>query len=180
MQVEPGPGHVFVWVYLGGNDVGQCRLPDDALALACMDREIEEILVEWQPIFAHFSDASLFPDGATFLLNTQYNLSDECIEPGPLPIGITPARSEKLKEYNRRVFIEPAIARADTIAIDQYPDWLGRGANANDARCPHCYNGDNSSWLIFDGVHPSATGNRHIADKWKVAIDAIYAQCSAP
>ena len=78
------------------------------------------------------------------------------------------------------MFVDRAIERADTVAIDQYPDWLGHGDNADNARCPHCYRDDNPHWLIGDGVHPSATGQRHIADKWKVAIDAIYEQCPAP
>jgi hypothetical protein len=179
-QVAPGPGHIFVWAYLGGNDVGGCRFFPEPQALDCLEREINEIRVEWEPILAYFSDPALFPDGATFMLNTQYSLTDECESPGGTGTGTTPARALKLQEYNQRVFIDRAIERSDTVAIDQYPDWLGHGANADNARCPHCYRGDNSHWLFGDGVHPSATGQRHIADKWKVAIDAIYAQCPPP
>jgi lysophospholipase L1-like esterase len=177
--VAPGPGHLFVWVYLGGNDIAPCRVESDEETIACVEREIEELLVEWEPILAYFSDPALFPDGATFLLNTQYALLDECENPGGYASGMSPAIAQVLQAYNQRMFIDRALERADTVAIDQYPDWLGRGGNADNARCPHCYRGDNSSWLS-DGVHPSATGQHHIADKWKVAIDAIYAACPAP
>jgi lysophospholipase L1-like esterase len=178
-QVAPGPGHIFVWVYLGGNDIGRCRQPDEAASLACADQVIVALRAQWEPILAYFSDPARFPDGATFLINTQYGLSDECENPGA-GVGITPARSAKLREYNQRVFIDRALERADTVAIDQYPDWLGHGAFANNARCPHCYRDDNSPWLFVDGVHPNATGQQHIADKWKVAIDRIYQGCAQP
>lgn len=176
-QVTPGPGHVFVWVYMGGNDIGPCSSSDDAALTACADRVIAQLHAEWEPILAYFSDAALFPDGATFLLNTQYPLGDECAAPGATGRPMSEVAALKLLEYNQRLFIDRALERADTIAVDQYPDWLGHGINADNARCPHCYRDDNTTWLS-DRLHPSATGQRHIAEKWYVAIDATFASCA--
>jgi lysophospholipase L1-like esterase len=175
--VAPGPGHVFVWVYLGGNDLLSCRQFQGDEAAACLVRETEEIRAEWEPILGYFSDPALFPDGATFLLNTQYGPSDECENPGAGGLGTTQAIIAALKAYNQRVFVDRAVERADAIAVDQYPDWLGHGAFANNARCPHCYRDDNTPWLFPDGIHPNATGHRHIAEKWQVALDQIFEGC---
>ena len=83
-----------------------------------------------------------------------------------------------IKEYNQRVFVDLALARPDAVAVDQYPDWNGHGNNANNARCPHCYRDDNSRWLFPDGIHPNVIGHQHIAAKWKVAIDEMFAGCA--
>jgi lysophospholipase L1-like esterase len=175
--VTPGPGHVLVWVYLGGNDIAPCVLPDMQQAMTCVDNVIASLTSEWKPIVDYFSDPARFPDGVTFMLNTQYGLKDECQNPGAAFLGTTPELDQKLQEYNQRLFIDPALARLDTVAVDQYPDWLGHGAFADNARCPHCYRDDNTRWLFFDGVHPNATGQRHIASKWEIAIDRIYGAC---
>ncbi|HMI93910.1 MAG TPA: GDSL-type esterase/lipase family protein [Polyangiales bacterium] len=176
--VAPGPGHIFVWVYLGGNDLLGCGGTEgNDATVACMYREIDEIRAEWEPILAYFSDPALFPDGATFLLNTQYQISDECENPGGMSLGTTQARSAAVQAYNQRVFIDRAVERADAIAVDQYPDWLGHGIFADNARCPHCYREDNVSWLYPSDVHPNPTGHRHIAAKWKLAIDQMLQDC---
>ena len=174
-RVEPGPGHILIWAYWGGNDIGMCAQTNPIETLACADGVIAELTNTWQDIFTYFSDLARFPDGATFMLNTQYGLYDECVTPES-PLG-GPQRDAKLKEYNQKVFIQPALTRNDTVTVDQYPDWRGHERQADQARCPHCYRGDNSTWLASDGTHPNSLGQQHIADKWTAAIEAIYSQC---
>jgi hypothetical protein len=154
--VAGGPGHVFVWIYAIGNDLlaGNIDYPE-------WSRDFDEV-------FAWFSDTTRFPDGATFLMNTQYSPYDECNAP---PLEHT------LREANQRVFLDGYASRSDTVVVDQYTSFLGHGEHANDAACPHC-GADNSSWLSLDGIHPSALGYAHIAENWDLAIDAMLgARC---
>ena len=175
-MVPTGPGHLLLWVYLGGNDIIRCgQFLDAASVVTCVDGVISDLASEWMKIFEFFTDKARFPDGVTFLLNTQYALRDECDVPGDPPGGAT--RDAKLKQYNQALYVKFAEMRDDTIAIDQYSDWLGHGKHADDQRCPHCNRDDNTRWLANDNVHPNSAGQRHIADKWKVAIDAIYGRC---
>jgi lysophospholipase L1-like esterase len=156
-KVSGGSGHVFVWIYAIGND------------LATGSADFEGWRAGYNDVFAYFNDTSLFPDGATFLLNAQYGLNDECNPDGSA--WSTPEITAFLLEVNRRVFIEVAEARADAVAVDQYPDFLGHGNNANISGCPHCGE-DNTAW-ISDGVHPNALGHAHIAEKWFVALEGM-------
>src|SRR4030095_9900802 len=112
-------------------------------------------------------------DGATFLLNTQYSPYDECGDPPGPKTGVPLADEIWLQEVNRRLFLDVAEQRNDTVAVDHYPDWPPRGDNANILGCPHC-GADNTSWM-YDRNHPNAIGHRHIADKWKVVLERMYA-----
>ncbi|MBM4362641.1 MAG: SGNH/GDSL hydrolase family protein [Deltaproteobacteria bacterium] len=161
-EVAGGPGHVLVWIHSIGNDL-ILRLVDDAAWDAAFAK-----------VFGHFTDPARFPDGATFLLNTQYSPFDQCPD-APGGRGSISAEADLLlQDINRRVFIERAEARADTVTIDQYPDWLGHGRFADIRGCPHC-GSDNTSWMSNDGTHPGPLGYAHMAEKWKVALDRMYA-----
>lgn len=174
-RVTPGPGHLWIWIYLGGNDLLACTGLAPTQILDCVDAAIASAHDQWQELFAYFSDSDHFPDGATFLLNTQYSLQDQCRMPAPSIGGA--ALDAKLMQYNDTLFILPAIERPDTITIDQLPDWLGHARNANKSGCPYCSRDDNERWLQGDGIHPNALGHRHIAHKWQVTIDAMYESC---
>lgn len=80
-----------------------------------------------------------------------------------------------LRQVNQAVFIDVAIARPDAVAVDQLPDFLGHGHNANVTGCPHGGE-DNSQWI--ETSHPNALGQAHIAEKWKVALSSMLGpQC---
>jgi hypothetical protein len=161
--VQGGRGHVFVWIYAIGND----------LALRLIDYPGWEATLK--ETMAYFTDVERFPDGATFLLNTQFSPYDQCVDPINGNPSIAMEEEETLQEVNRRIFLEVAEARSDTVAIDHYPGWLGHGLNANLRGCPHC-GADNTQWE--DGVHPNATGNAQIAAKWSVAVERMLGrQC---
>jgi hypothetical protein len=73
-------------------------------------------------------------------------------------------------------FLDVAEARADTVAIDHYPDFLGHGMNANIKGCPYC-GPDNTAWV--DGTyHPAEAGVEHVSDKWEVAFAQMLGSCA--
>jgi hypothetical protein len=158
-SVEPGPGHVAVWIF---------SFPANPETF-----DYPLWLGQLQTVFDYFGDAAEFPDGASFLLNAQYSPSDQC-SARILGIGpaLTPEQEQGLQDINRRLFIEPAVERADTVTIDHYQDWLGHAGNANVYGCPHC-SFDNTLWQA-DQVHPNEIGRAKIADKWKIAVDQMY------
>jgi hypothetical protein len=163
-EVAPGPGHVYVWIFSVGND-----LLDGLL----FGGDLAPYQAALNMAFDYFSSKDRFPDGATFLLNGQYALYDQCDVPGSVQ-GYTPAFADRLREVNQALLFDPATARSDTIAIDQYTDWLGHGNNANVYGCPYC-GSDNSSWMV-DGFHPNSAGHAHILSKWLIAFRGMLEQ----
>jgi hypothetical protein len=77
-RAAPGPGHVFVWIWSIANDMLTGIVTDPNADLGPLRASFEEV-------FGYFGDTSLFPDGATFLLNTQYWPFDLCDGPGSNP-----------------------------------------------------------------------------------------------
>lgn len=173
--VEKGPGHLLVWVFMGGNDLLGCGFPEMEDARSCVDGLLTSLPEHWRRTFAYFSDPQLFPDGVTFMLNTQYSTWDQCHHPR----NRSAFAEEQIRRVNERVLLQPALERNDVVALDQYPDWLGHGLNANDPTCPHCYKGDNTSWMAGDSdtTHPSGIGQQHIAEKAKLALDRMFVDC---
>jgi hypothetical protein len=167
-RAAPGAGHVFVWIWAIGNDMASGLVANPDADLAPLHASFDEV-------FDYFADRALFPDGATFLLNTQYWPFDECNAPGARP-DPGPALLERFLALNQTFFLDVATARPDAIAIDHYPDFLGHADNANVRGCPHC-GVDNTAWTFSS--HPTQAGSAHIADKWFVAFDAMLgAQCA--
>ena len=125
-------------------------------------------------VLDYFTDASRFPDGATFLVNTQYSPSDQCPDPPPTFAAdpLTLDEEQLLREVNQTLYVDLGVARPDVVTIDQYPDWLGHGSNANFRGCPYCST-DNKPWQ-YDPVHPNQDGYRHIFEKWEIAVDRMY------
>lgn len=158
-QVAGGPGHVAVWIWIIGND------------LLAGNYDIPGWKALWAQVFDYFTDTSRFPGGVTFMLNGQYSVYDECGTSSESQLEAT------LREVNRQLFLDVAVARPDAIAIDHYPDWLGHTGYADTQGCPHC-GLDNSVWTGA-GPHPSAVGYTHITDKWSIAFESLYGgKCS--
>ncbi len=80
-------------------------------------------------------------------------------------------RRDLIVSVNKTLILDVAQTRPDAVAIDQLPDFLGHGNNANTSGCPYC-GADNTQW-ISDSLHPNMAGNIHIAEKWYKAIDAM-------
>jgi hypothetical protein len=168
-RAAPGPGHVFVWIWSIANDMLTGIVTDPNADLGPLRASFEEV-------FGYFGDTSLFPDGATFLLNTQYWPFDLCDVPGSSP-DPGPILRERFLQINRTMFLDVAEARPDAVAIDHYPDFLGHADNANVRGCPYC-GADNTPWTF--ARHPSEAGSAHIADKWAVVFERMLGSSCRP
>lgn len=159
-QVESGPGHVAVWLF---------AFPSDPTSLA-----LDTWKTRMNTLMDYFADPGRFPDGATFMVNTQFNPSDECFLVGPAYASdpISPEEQKALQTINRELFIELGTSRKDTVTIDEYPDFLGHASHADMRGCPYCST-DNTSW-VADSVHPNDAGYDHIFQKWKIVVDEMY------
>jgi hypothetical protein len=158
--VKGGNGHLAVWIF---------AFPSDPTSL-----QVDLWKKQLGDVFDYFTDTSRFPDGATFLLNTQYSPSDRCSLGGPVFASdpLTPEEELALQTINQALFVDRGVAGADAVTVDQYPDWLGHGSHANMKGCPYCST-DNTPWQ-WDAVHPNQAGYDHIFAKWRIAVDEMY------
>ncbi len=168
------PGHALVVIWVGGNDISGLLLSSDADAEATYRDQLAPSLdMLWAQMFAWVDDPANFPDGATLIVNTQFNPFDDCTAD---PYGfMSPLKTSLLAEYNAR--IEERVAeREDTYIADQYPAFLGHGHHFGTAECPN-YDADNAYWMIggSDLVHPNTLGHVTIAGTLQGTIDQIYA-----
>ena len=175
LTVEPGPGALLVWVYVGGNDLASCGNVGPDAGLSCVNDLVTAAPSELQRLFDHFGDPDRFPDGVTYILNTQYSLFDSCQRPDQEE-GFVDDAEAAIRLYNEEVLIAAALERDDTTALDHFPDFLGHAQNANRGGCPHCYADENETWLE-DGIHPNGSGQREIFEKTREAVDQIFAPC---
>jgi lysophospholipase L1-like esterase len=172
--VDPGPGHVLVWIFMGGNDLVSCATADTEQTRTCIDQLLIDLPPRWRQLFDYFQDPERFPDGATFLMNTQYSPWDQCRD----RFNRIDFTEDVIQRYNLQVPTALAVERDDTVTVDQYPEWLGHANTANDRSCPHCYQGDNTRWMLEgDPFHPNATGQQQIAEQAKAALDQMYGDC---
>jgi len=173
-DIEVGiPGHVFVVIYVGGNDLQPYIFLSDQAALDGWNNTTgPEVAAAWEEILAFLGDDANFPDGVTLLINTQYNPFDDCTAP---PYFVSQVKIELLHAHN-----DALIARADSrpwaFVADQHPSYLGHGHYVNDSNCPH-YDSSYEGWMN-DLIHPNEAGHQHLADEMAaVAALEIYADC---
>ena len=166
------PGHALVVVLVGGNDLTPYYAMDDAEARAGWQQAMSSWSQTWDEIFARLADGSLFPDGATVVLNTQYDPFDDCTA-SPYQ-EMSPVKRELLADFNRAL-AERATASDSVFLVDQHAAFLGHGRHYATDCCPY-YEPDSDPWLL-DGVHPNPEGHRAMARQLIARIDALYAGC---
>ena len=166
--VMTGPGHALVIVYVGGNDLARYIYVLDNAATNGYNADMPGILANWAKVFAFFNDRTKFPDGATIVMNTQYNPFDDCTAP---PHRVSATKTMLLHKFNQEL---TRLARENgAILADQYMPFLGHGHHYNVAMCPH-YKMGNQSWMS-DLIHPNAAGHASLNKVWQTAIDGFYA-----
>jgi hypothetical protein len=173
-DIEVGiPGHVFVMIYVGGNDLAAYIFGTDQAAIdGWNDTTGPEVAAAWEEILAFLGDPANFPDGVTLLMNTQYNPFDDCTAP---PYFVTETKIELLHAHN-----DALVARAQSqpwgFIADQHPSFLGHGHYVDDAGCPY-YDESFDGWM-GDLIHPNVAGHRHLADVMiEVADTEIFGGC---
>lgn len=167
------PGHALVVIWVGGNDISGLLLSSDADAEDTYRNDLApELEMLWDQMLAWVDDPANFPDGATLIINTQFNPFDECTA---APYGfMSPTKTQLLSEYND-VLRERVAGRPDTYLSDQFPVFLGHGHHYATAECPH-YEADSPYWMIggTDLVHPNGLGHVSIAGTLNGAIDEVF------
>jgi lysophospholipase L1-like esterase len=167
------PGHVFVMIYIGGNDLAPYIFQSDQAALNGWNNTTgPAVAAAWEEILAFLGDPQRFPDGVTLLVNTQYNPFDDCTAP---PYFVSQTKIELLHAHNDAL-TDRAMSQPWGFVADQHPSYLGHGHYVNDASCPY-YDETFDGWM-GDLIHPNALGHHHLADIMiEVAETEIYGAC---
>jgi lysophospholipase L1-like esterase len=165
--VHGGPGPTLVLIFVGGNDLRPYLIGTDTAAEAGFAMVVPKIQASWQKIFAFFADRSQFPDGATVLMNNQYDPFDDCTA---APYFISAKKHELLRSYN------DVLARLahdnGAILTEQYTSYLGHGHHYAVMACPHYQAG--AVPFMNDLIHPNAAGHDHLFLQWKPIVDGLY------
>ena len=164
--VPTGEGHVVVVIFVGGNDLyPYLYLPEDVAVAAWPGLE-EELTADWQEIFAFFKDTRNFPDGATIIINQQYNPFDDCY-------GTSQGKIDVLHAYN--TMLQDLAASHDSWAADPYTPFLGHGHNYKRRNCPYYEPG--ADYWMGDIIHPNELGHEQLAFVWEDLLDPLYGAC---
>lgn len=168
------PGHTLVVIWVGGNDISSLMLASDAEAEDTYRNDLEPMFEQlWTQMLAWVDDPANFPDGATLVLNTQFNPFDDC-SADPFSF-MTPLKTELLAEYND-VLRARVAERENTYLADQFPVFLGHGHHYGTARCPN-YTADSPYWMLggTDLIHPNGLGHVSMASTLNGAIADMFA-----
>jgi lysophospholipase L1-like esterase len=168
-----GPGAVLVMIYIGGNDLAPYIFQSDAAAMSAYNQIMPGIKGDWDGIFAFFEDTTKFPDGATIVMNKQYNPFDDCTAP---PYNLSALKNNLLVMFNA-VLTDFANQHFEhTIIVDQYTSYLGHGHHYNVSTCPHYM--ANATPYMKDLIHANADGNKHLSEQMNAAVDDLYTNCT--
>jgi lysophospholipase L1-like esterase len=168
--VTTGPGHVMVVFYAGGNDLAQFLTQSDANASAGFNAKLPELKRDWNTVVSFFTDANNFPDGATLIMNNQYNPFDDCTAP---PYNLGDVKTGILATFNAEM---AAFAEANDVTLtDQFTPFLGHGHHHQVDTCPH-YKAGSELWLA-DLIHPNALGHANLAHEWSETAKMLYESC---
>jgi lysophospholipase L1-like esterase len=167
------PGAVLVMIYIGGNDLSPYIFQSDAAAMTAYDQIMPGIAANWAGIFAFFEDKTKFPDGATIVMNNQYNPFDDCTAP---PYNLSPLKSGLLHMFNAVLQDFANQHFQNTVLVDQYTSYLGHGHHYNVMTCPHYM--ANATPYMKDLIHANADGNAHLSSRMNAVVDDLYGNCT--
>jgi len=170
-SVATGPGHALVLIYVGGNDMQRYLTQADAAAEAGLRGDLPGIAQDWQSVFAFFNDTANFPDGATIIMNNQYNPFDDCTAP---PYNLSATKSSLLGEFNAKL-ASLADEFDNVVLTDQHTPYLGHGHHYSVTSCPHYQAGLEP--FMNDLIHPNAAGHANLAVQWNLVADGLYRDC---
>jgi hypothetical protein len=168
--VKPGPGHLFVNLYIGGNDLAAHLYEDDATASNSWAKLKPQATTDYETILSYFDDKTKFPDGATILVNSQYNPFDECQAGIYSFVSVT--KQGFITQFNE-LLLEATSKHANSAVVDQYTTFLGHGHNYNQSKCPKYI--PNADYWMSDMIHPNDKGHADLLINMKNAVDSIYA-----
>lgn len=169
-------GHVLVNIHVGGNDLAAFILKSDQAAKDAFDSTMSQAEADWIKVFEFFEDKSKFPDGATFIVNTQFNPFDDCTEMHNL-FRLTDVKIDLMKQFNGRL-AALAKARDNAVVADNYAAFLGHGHHHDNDKCPH-YESGNDYWMVggADLTHINEKGYAGMTKVFEGVADTLYAGC---
>jgi hypothetical protein len=171
--VPAGAGRALVMIYIGGNDLSPFIFQSDQAAMDAYTMQIEPALVSvYAATFSTLADAAKFPDGATLLMNTQYNPFDDCTAP---PYNLSATKTGILHMFNDKVNAIGTQQGNAAIVVDQHTPFLGHGHHYNVTTCPYYQAGD-VAWMQ-DTIHANAAGNVDLANVADSGADRLYRDC---
>lgn len=169
-------GHVLVNIHVGGNDLAAFILKSDQAAQDAFDSTMSDAEADWQKMFEFFEDKSKFPDGATFIINTQFNPFDDCTELHGL-FRVSDVKIGLMKQFNARL-AALADARDNAVVADHVPVFLGHGHHYDNDKCPH-YEAGSEYWMVggTDLTHINEKGYAGMTKVFEGVADTLYAGC---
>lgn len=170
------PGHVLVNIHVGGNDLAKFILKSDKAAQDAFDGTMSQAVDDWNTVFEFFEDKSKFPDGATFIVNTQYNPFDDCTEFHTV-FQVSQTKIDLMKRFNQKLR-DLVNARSRGIVAEQYEKFLGHGHHHAKSQCPH-YKDGADYWLIggSDLTNINEKGYAAMGEEFQRVADQLYAGC---
>ena len=172
-QIPAAPGPALVTLFIGGNDLSPYIFGADMAAMTAWTQTVEPKLVSvYDAIFAALADTTKFPDGATLLMNSQYNPFDDCAA-GPYNVSL--GKSAVLKLFNDRVAAIAAAHGDAAILVDQHTPYLGHGHCYAQSSCSHYM--ANAAPFMADLIHANAAGNAALAVVANSGADRLYRDC---
>jgi lysophospholipase L1-like esterase len=168
-KVPGGSGHVFVNLFIGGNDLAAHLYESDAQAKKSWDAIKPKATADLEAILAAFDDATRFPDKATILINSQYNPFDECTA-GTYSF-VTTVKQTYILEYNK-VLASLLTTHKNAVLVDQYTTFLGHGHNYNQSKCPK-YVAGYDYWMA-DMIHPNEKGHVNLSKEMQATVTDMY------
>jgi hypothetical protein len=168
-------GHAIVNVHVGGNDLSPFLFVSDEEAEEAFVPLLEGVAGDWDAIWAFFQSAENFPEGATVIVNTQFNPFDDCDAGGAFGgASISDLKTGLLHQLNDAAASSTLWQPNGRIA-DQHPGFLGHGHNFAQPQCPHYVEG-HAYWMIGgpDFIHPAEEGHAGLLAVMRHAVDAAY------
>lgn len=169
-------GHVLVNIHVGGADLAAFILKSDKAAQDAFDKTMSQAEADWVETFEFFEDKSKFPDGVTFIVNTQFNPFDDCTELHNL-FRVSDVKIGLMKQFNGRLEAL-AKARDHAVVADHYSAFLGHGHHHDNDKCPH-YESGNDYWMVggTDLTHINEKGYAGMTKVFEGVADTLYAGC---
>jgi lysophospholipase L1-like esterase len=171
-QIPSGPGHALVVVYIGGNDLSPYIFMSDAAAMGAYDGIAQRTVDTWANLFNELADTQRFPDGATVLMNNQYNPFDDCTAS---PYNLSAVKINILHMYNAILQDIANEAFEKALIVDQFTPYLGHGHHYDVQTCPHYTPG--ATPFMKDLIHANPAGNEALAKVLSAGADVLYRDC---
>lgn len=170
--IPAGDGPALIVAYLGGNNLAPYIFASDNAALEAWEQIQGEMRQTWTSAIAALADDPRFPDGVTWLMNTQYSPFDECTAS---PYNLSAVKHEIIRDYNDTLVSIANDAGDAAIIARHYEGYLGHGHHVGVADCPHYAPG--TTPFMRDTIHANAAGNAFLATNMQAAADRLYRDC---